>query len=198
MKSQLHGVSSDRPIAFYRQFVKLWLASELASSTFARGLSSFDEVVVKEGSEANHTDSIQLLLSYFVDQKWIALHVEPVIVSEYCSLVTKFRVDKVTSTKEWVSFFTCNYELQNRLELFRLFKICGETLRCTCNPPSPFIVAVPGLKSDVEEISSCVRSLQCSIASIQKVESLFLSAVALPRAYDLLNHGPVLLLKRKI
>ena len=47
------------------------------------------------------------------------------------------------------------------------------------------------------EFSSCVRSLQCSLSSIQKVQSLFLSTAALPHAYDLLNQGPGLLLKRK-
>ena len=55
--------------AFYRQFFKLLIASELASSTFARGLSSFDEAVVKHGSEAHYTDSIQHLASHFVHQK---------------------------------------------------------------------------------------------------------------------------------
>ena len=184
-------------IAFYRHFARLLRASDLVSSTFARGLSSFDEAVIKDGKEAQYTDSIQLLASYFVHQKWIAPHVKPVIVSEYCSLVTKFRADLVASTKDWVSFFSCYYELQNRLELFRLLRICCETLRSPCNPPLPFIVAVPGLKSDAQEFSSCVRSLQCSIASIQKVESLFLSTVALPRAYDLLSQGPGLLHKRK-
>ena len=34
-------------IAFYPQFTKLLLAGDLASSTFARGLSSFDEAVIK-------------------------------------------------------------------------------------------------------------------------------------------------------
>ena len=184
-------------IAFYRYFTKLLLASDLASSTFARGLSSFDDAVIKDGTEAQYTDSIQLLASYFVHQKWIASHVKPVIVSEYCFLVTKVRADKVSNTKDWVSFFSCYYELQNRLQLFRLFRICCETLRSPCNPPKPFIVAVPGLKSDAQEFSSCVRSLQCSVASIQKVESLFLSAVAFPRAYDLLSRGPGLLHKRK-
>ena len=184
-------------IAFYRHFTELLLASDLASSTFARGLSSFDEAVIKDGTEAQYTDFIQLLASYFVHQNWIAPHVKLVIVSEYCSLVTNFRAIKVSSTKDWVSFFSCYYEFQNCLELFRLFRTCCETLRSPCNPPTPFIVAVPSLRSDAEELSSCVRSLQCSIASIQKVESLFLSAVALPRAYDLLSQGPGLLHKRR-
>ena len=89
----------------YRHFTKLLLASDLASSTFARELSSFEEAVIKDGTEAQYTDSIQLLASYFVHQKWIAPHVKPVIVSECCYLVTKFRADKVSSTKDWVSSF---------------------------------------------------------------------------------------------
>ena len=118
-------------------------------------------------------------------------------MSEYGSLVTKFRADKVSSSKEWVSFISCYYELQFRLELFRLFKVCCESLRSPCCPPPNFIVPLPGLKSSKMEFSSCVRSLQCSLSSIQKVESLFSSTAALPRAYDFLNQGPGLLLKRK-
>ena len=141
--------------------------------------------------------SMKNLAGYFVQQRWISPHVKLVIVSEYCSLVTKFRADKVSSSKEWVSFISCYYELQCRLELFRLFKVCCDSLRSPCCPPPNFVVPLPGLKSSKVEFSSCVRSLQCSLSSTQKVESLFLSTAALPRAYDLLNQGPGLLLKRK-
>ena len=99
-------------VSFYNCFQKKVLTSELATSSFARGLSSFDEVVVKVGNAAQYNDSIQLLCGYFVQQKWIAPSVKPVIVSEYYSLVTKFRLDKVDNgSKEWVSFFSRYYEL---------------------------------------------------------------------------------------
>ena len=49
----------------------------------------------------------------------------------------------------------------------------------------------------MQEFSSCVRSLQCSISCIQKVESLFLSSNALLRAYKLVSQGLGLLHKRK-
>ena len=115
-------------ISFYRCFLKILLTSELATSSFSRGLSSFDEAVVLGGSEVHYVDSIQLLCGYFVLQKWIPPHIKPVVVSEYCSLITKFRSDKICNNKEWVSFFSCHYELQSRIELFRLFRICCETL----------------------------------------------------------------------
>ena len=184
-------------ISFYRCFLKILLTSELATSSFSRGLSSFDEAVVLGGSEVHYVDSMQLLCGYFVQQKWIAPHIKPVVVSEYCSLITKFRSDKICNNKEWVSFFSCHYELQSRIELFRLFRICCETLRNPSISPPLFIVPMPGLKSDANEFSSAVRSLQCTIASVQKVESLFLSPNSLPRIFDLLSHGPGLLLKRK-
>ena len=187
----------SQAIAFYRHFAKLLFSSDLASSTFARGLSCFDEAVMRRGNEAHYTDSIHHLTSYFVQQKWISPHVKPVIVNEYCSLVVKLRAEKGAVATEWVSSISCHYELQSRLELFRLFKICCETLRSPCSPSPSFIVTIPGLKSDMQEISSCVRSLQCSISSIQKVESLFLSSNALPRAYELVSQGPGLLHKRK-
>ena len=161
-------------------------------------MSSFDEVVVKVGNSAHYTDSIQMLCGYFVQQKWIAPSVKPVIVSEYCSLVTKFRLDKVDNgSKEWVSFFSRYYELQSRAELFRFFRICCETLRSPCQAPPLFTVSLVGLKSDVSEFNSAVRSLQCSIASIQKIESLFLASASLPRAFSLLDQGPGLMHKRK-
>ena len=188
---------AEQAISFYRYFIKLLLSCEIATSSFARGLSSFDEAVIRYGEEAQYEDSNQTLAGYFVQQRWISFHVKPVVVSEYCSLVTKFRADKVSSSKEWVSFISCYYELQCRVELLRLFKVCCETLRNPCCSPPQFIVFLPGLKSSKIEFSSCVRSLQCSLSSIQKVESLFLSAAALPRAHDLLNQGPGLLLKRK-
>ena len=188
---------AEQAISFYRYFIKLLLSCEMATSTFARGLSSFDEAVIRDGEEAQYEDSIQTLAGYFVQQRWISPHTKPVVVSEYCSLVTKVRTDKVSSPKEWVSFFSCYYELQCSVELFRLFKICCETLRSPCSPPPHFTVPLPGLKSSRMEFSSCVRSLQCSLSSIQKVESLFMSSAALPRAYELLNQGPGLLLKRK-
>ena len=187
----------SQAIAFYRHFAKLLLSSDLASSTFARGLSCFDEAVMRGGNEAHYTDSIHLLTSYFVQQKWISPHVMPVIVNEYCSLVVKLRAEKVAVATEWVSSISRHYELQSRLELFRFFKICSETLRSPCSPSPSFIVTIAGPKSDMQEFSSCVRSLQCSISSIQKVESLFLSSNALPRAYELVSQRPGLLHKRK-
>ena len=182
-------------VSLYKCFIKKLLTSELATSSIARGLSSFDEVVVKVGNSAHYNDSIQLLCGYFVQQKWIA---PSVIVSKYSSLVTKFRLDKVDNgSKEWVSFFSRYYELQSRAELFRLFRICCETLRSPCQAPPLFTVSLVGLKSDVLEFNSAVRSLQCSIASIQKIESLFLASTSLPRAFVLLNQGPGLMHKRK-
>ena len=118
-------------------------------------------------------------------------------MNEYCSLIVKLRAEKVAVATEWVSSISCHYELQRRLELFRLLKVCCETLRIPCSPSPSFIVTFLGLKSDMQEFSSCVRSLQCSISSIQKVESLFLSSIALPRAYELVNQGSGLFHKRK-
>ena len=161
-------------ISFYKYFIKLLLTNDIATSAFVRGLSAFDEPVVRVGHEADYTEAIQLLLSgYFVQQKWIASSVKPVIVSEYCSLVTKLRSDKLPAAKDWVETFSCHYELQRRAELFDLFKVCCEALRGPCPVPPPFTVSIPGLRSDAFEFSSCVRSLQCSLASIQKCESLF-------------------------
>ena len=153
--------------------------------------------MVLGGSEVHYVDSIQLLCGYFVQQNWIASHTKPVVVSEYCSLNTKYRSDKICNNNEWVSFISCHYELQSRIELFRLFRICCETVRNPSVSPPLFVVPMPGLKADANEFSSAVRSLQCTIPSVQKVESLFLSPNSMPRIFDLFFHGPGLLLKRK-
>ena len=175
-------------IFFYRCFLKILLTSELATSSFSRGLSSFDEAVVLGGSEVLYVDSIQLLCGYFVQQKWIAPHTKPVVVSEYCSLITKFRSDKI-----------CNNKERGELLLLplRTTKSTNSYLRNPSVSPPLFVVPMPGLKSDANEFLSAVRSLQCTITSVQKVESIFLSPNSLPRIFDLLSHGPGLLLKRK-
>ena len=151
---------AEQDISFYRYFIKQLLSCEMATSSFARGLSSFDEAVIRDGEETQYEVSIQTLVGYFVQQRWIPSHVKPIVVSEYCSLVTKIRADKISSSKEWVSFISCYYELQGRVELFRLFKVCCETLRSPCCPPPHFIVPLPGLNSRKMELSSCVRSIQ--------------------------------------
>ena len=183
-------------IAFYKHFIKLLLINDVATSAFVRGLSAFDEPVVRSGREADYTDAIQSLAGYFVQQKWMAPHTKPVVVSEYCSLVTKLRSENFPTVKDWVGTFSCHYELQCRIELFHLFKTCCQALRGPCPVPTPFKVTIPGLKSSNFEFASCVSSLQCSLASIQKCESLFMDSAALPRAYELVNRGPGLILKR--
>ena len=107
---------------------------------------------------------------------------------------------KVSFSKEWVASFSFYYELQCRVELFRLFRVCCEALGGPCKGPPPFSVPIPGRKSDyfqTREFTFTVRSLQCTISSIQKVEILFLAESALPRVFELLNQGPGLLNKRK-
>ena len=170
---------------------------EVTTSSFARGLSSFDEAGIRDGEEAQYEDSIQFLAGYLVQQRWISPHTKPVVISEFCSPVTKIRADKVHISQELVSFISCYYDLQCRVKFSRIFKIGSETLRSPCFPPLHFTVSLPGLKSTKIEFSSCVRRLQCSLSSIQKVERLFLSPTALPRTYELLNQGPGLLLTRK-
>ena len=93
--------------------------------------------------------------------------------------------------------FSCYYELQSRVELFRLFRVCCEAISGPCKAPPPFSVSMPGLKSDRREFTSTVRSLQCTISPIQKVDSLFLAESALPRFFEILNQCPGLLNKRK-
>ena len=185
-------------ISFYKYFIKLLVTNDIATSAFVRGLSAFDEPIARVGRKADYTEAIQLLSGYFVQQKWIASSVKPVKANKYCSLATKLRSDKLPAAKDWVETFSCHFKLLSRAELFDLFKVCCEALCGPCSVPPPFTVSIPGLRSDAFEFSSCVRSLQCSLASIQKCESLFLSPTALPRAFELVERGPGLILIRNI
>ena len=54
----------SQTISFYRCFIRSPLTNELATSPLARGLSSFDEAVIRDGAEAHYSDSIQLLCGY--------------------------------------------------------------------------------------------------------------------------------------
>ena len=77
----------------------------------------------------------------------------PVAMNEYCSLIVELRTDKIAVTTEWVSSISRHYELQSRLELFLLFKICCETLHSLCSPSPSFIVTIPCLESDMQDFS---------------------------------------------
>ena len=60
---------AEQAISFYRYFIKQLFSCEMATSSFARGLSSFDEAVIRDGEEAQYEDSIQVLAGYFVQQR---------------------------------------------------------------------------------------------------------------------------------
>ena len=94
------------------------------------------------------------------ENEWIAFHTKPVIVSDYCSLITKLPSENPPTVKDWVGTISCNCELQCQNDLFRLFKLCYQDLRGPCPVPLPFVVSIPGLKSSNFEFASCVRSLQ--------------------------------------
>ena len=124
---------ADQAISFYRHFIKILLTDKLATSFFARGLSSFDEAVIKEGNESLYTES---------------------------------------GSENWVSFF-CYYEVQSRIELFRLFHTCCETPRCSSNAPLLFIVSLPGLKSDNNEFTSASGALNALFLHCVKLKTCF-------------------------
>ena len=143
------------------------LSCGLITSPFARGLFLLDETVMRDGSEAPYFDSFQLLCGYF---SWIAPHVKPVIMKGFCSLVTKFRGSKLSNSGKWIEFISCYYDLQSRVELFCLYKICCETLENPCIATPHFVVPKDGIKTDMLDFSPCVRSFQRSNSSIPKVE----------------------------
>ena len=56
----------EHSIGFCKTICKVLLDHEIINSNLARGLSSFDYVVMIEGPEDNHVVSVEKLTSYFV------------------------------------------------------------------------------------------------------------------------------------
>ena len=183
----------SQAISFHRCSVKSWLTNDLASSTLAQGLSSSDEALLE--MELKLTTVIPS--SYVVNSstKSGLHHISNQSSSVPWSLSSVW-TRLLLARSGWISSFSCNYELQCRVELFRLFRICCETLRSLCEAPPLFTVPMPGLQSDSPEFASTVRSLQCTIFFIHKVDSLFMSEAALLRTFVLLNQSPGLLAKQ--
>ena len=78
-------------ISFYRCFIKSLFTSELGSSSLARGLSLFDEAVIRDDIGAHYSDSIQLLCGYFIQQNLGCSQSKNSPFGTFCHLPTSIR-----------------------------------------------------------------------------------------------------------
>ena len=187
----------EQSIAFYKAFCRILLQHKIATSDLIGGLSSFDSVMMLDGEEKNYLPAIEMLTSYFSSHGRITVSDKTKAVSQYRSLVTKFRSGQVCRPDDWFEFLCSCYELHCRPELHRVFKYS-----CLCLPPkakitSQFVVPMPELGPDEEVFHSCISSIQLAYKTVPNVSSLFRDPRSLSRVFRLIGRGRDLLEDRK-
>ena len=187
----------DQTISFCKSFCGILLSHEIIKSDLVRGLSSFDSAVVLEGSEEHYISAIEYLTSHFLVKGWITVSDKSNAVSQYRAFVTKLRVARNVNTEDWFQFLSSHYELQNRSELYRVFKYASLCLPSIPNFPEPFVVPISDLGSDADTFQSCVRSLQVSFNTVPNVASLYRDPRSISRVFRLLGRGPDLIHDKK-
>ena len=130
-----------------------------------------------------------MLTTYFSSHSWITVNDKTRAVSQYRSLVTKFRSSQVCRPDDWFEFLCSCYELHCRPELHREFKYS-----CLCLPPkakitSQFVVPMPELGPDEEVFQLCISSIQLAYKTLPNV--------SLSRVFRLIRRGRDLLDDRK-
>ena len=149
------------------------LQHKIATSDLIRGLSSFVSTLMLDGEERNYLPAIEMLTTYFATHTLITASDKTKAVSQYRSLVTKFRSSQVCSPDDWFGFLCSCYELHCRPELHRVFKYS-----CLCLPPeakmtSQFVVA----------------SIQMAYKTVPNVSSLFRDPRSLSRVFRFIGRG---------
>ena len=187
----------ERSIAFYNTFCGILLSHKIVTSGFIRGLSCFDSAVILEATEENYISCIELLTTHFVEKGWISSSEKTTSVSQYRSLVAKFRSSEATATEDWFHFLSLHYEPQNLNELHRLFKLASLCLPPLVKIPVPFVIPIPEPEGDKETFKSYISSVQMSYSSVPNVSSLYRDPRSINRVFRLLGRGTDLLLDRR-
>ena len=107
-------------MAFCKSFCGVLLSHNILKSPLIRGLSSFDSAVMLDGPERHYIAAIEDLTSYFVSSGLITPGDKTKCVSQYRSLVTKFRTASDVPRGDWVLVIGAHYEMQSR----RNFRVC--------------------------------------------------------------------------
>jgi len=172
------------------------LGHDIVHSDLIRGLSSFDPAVLLDSPEDHYRDCMERLVSCFLEYGWLAANSKDLVISQYRSFVTKIRQEKV-NPDDWMEFLSSSYDMRNRAELHLVFKYS-----CLCVSredvlQDPFTISFSEFRGDVQEMKSCVRSLQSAFRLIPNVTSIFLHPASVPKVFPLLKRNPAILLDRK-
>ena len=187
----------EQSMAFCKSFCGVLLSHNILKSPLIRGLSSFDSVVMLDGPERHYIAAIEDLTSYFVSSSLITPGDKTKCVSQYRSLVTKFRTASDVPRGDWVLFLGAHYEMQSRPELSSVFRYASLCLPPTVTMPTSFKISVPDLASDQEVFQSVVSSLQLSYVTVPNVSSLYQDPRSVYRIFRLLGRGRELLSDKK-
>ena len=187
----------EQSMAFCKSFCGVLLSHNILKSPLIRGLSSFDSAVMLDGPERHYIAAIEDLTSYFVSSSLITPGDKTKCVSQYRSLVTKFRTASDVPRGDWVLFLGAYYEMQSRPELSSVFRYASLCLPPTVTMPTSFKISVPDLASDQEVFQSVVSSLQLSYVTVPNVSSLYQDPRSVYRIFRLLGRGRELLSDKK-
>ena len=183
----------EQAICSYKQFCVLLLKHSSRKSKIVRGMSIFDEGVVRHGEESDYSHECEQLCDYLSRHQWIPNSAEPLVLSEYSSFVEKFRSNDISCDEDWISFLSRFYELHCRENLFTVFKLCCLSLKDVREVPPLFSIAMPEMSSDLNDFESCVQTVQFSFSGIPNVTGLFNNPRTIAPIFSLLGKGRALL-----
>ena len=150
-----------------------------------------------DGPERHYIAAIEDLTSYFASSGLITPGDKTKCVSQYRSLVTKFRTASDVPRGDWVLVLGAHYEMQSRPELSSVFRYASLCLPPTVTMPTSFKISIPDLASDQEAFQSIVSSLQISYVTVPNVSSLYQDPRSVCRIFRLLGRGRELLSDKK-
>ena len=183
----------EQAVCFYKHFCSLLLKHSIRKSKLIRGMSIFDESVIRHGEEANYRCECEQLCDYLSRYQWIPNSAKPLVLSEYCSFVEKFRSNDVSYDEDWVSFLSGFYELHCREHLHTVFKLCCLSSMDVSKLPPTFSFVLPELFSNLDDFESCVHTVQSSLSGIPNVTGLFNNPSTFAPIFSLLGRGKALL-----
>ena len=132
-------------------------------SELLRGLSSFDPAVLLHSNQTVYESSINYLVNRFLAAGWVTSEKYEVTVSEYRSLVIKFRQEKFDIPDDIVSFFSNHWDLLARPHLYHVFQLTCLCLKTDHPTAAKLTHSIPGISMPSIRFDSIVHSIQTSI-----------------------------------
>ena len=188
----------EQTISICKAFCGRLLSHEIIKSDLIRGLACVDSGVKLHGSEDQYVAAVECLTGHFVQIGWLNLSEKTKSVSQYRSIVSKFRTVNMRQVEDWFQFLVSHYELQCRPELHKLFKLSSLCLPPLVQIPAALVTPIPELGTDEESFRSCIGAIQLSYSTVPKVSSLYQDPRTISRVFRLLGRGKEILEDREL